>query len=97
LNTQILTNHESIIPMETTEQPSFYPLSPLKFIEAFYARYPPEKAQAILWRWFLLSIKNEFVNVHPKEMEGFEDFFENLSNLVMVVSVVREERLDIGD
>ena len=75
--------------MEITEQPSFQPLAPLKFIEAFYAKYPPEKAQAILWRWFLLSIKNEFSNVHPKEMEGFEDFFESLSNLVMAISLMQ--------
>jgi len=75
--------------MTTTEQP-FQPLSPLKFIEAFYEKYPPEKAQAILWRWLLLSIKNEFSNVHPKDMEGFEDFFESLSNLVMAASLVRK-------
>ena len=77
--------------METTRQASFQALPPLKYIKAFYTKYPPEKAQCILWHWFILSIKNEFSTIHPKEMEGFEDFFESLSNLVSAVALVHRQ------
>ncbi len=77
--------------METTEQSSFQALSPLKYMEAFYIQYPPEMAQSILWRWFVLSIRNEFSTLHPRELQGFEDFFESLNNLVSAAALVHRQ------
>jgi len=65
-------NHQ----MERLPNPPLQILSPLKFMEAFYTNYPPEKAQSLLWRWFILSIKDEFSKLSPKEMQVFEDFLK---------------------
>jgi len=66
------------------------PLSPSELLESFFKTYPAEKAQAILWSWFVLSIKGQFCKLPPRELQEFGDFFEHLDLLIQAVSLLRE-------
>ena len=60
-------------------------------MESFFDTYPPEKAESLLWRWFMLSIKDKFSQLPPKVMLEFTDFFERLENLILAMDIVRKQ------
>ena len=67
------------------------PLSPSELLESFFKTYPAEKAHAILWSWFVLSIKGQFSKLPPKELQEFGDFFEQLDLLIQAVSLLKKQ------
>ncbi len=70
---------------------SFQSQSPSELLESFFKTYPAEKAQAILWSWFVLSIKGQFSKLPPKELQEFGDFFESLDLLIQTVNLLRKQ------
>ncbi|WP_207423756.1 hypothetical protein [Desertivirga brevis] len=57
----------------------------LGLMETFFQCYPPEKAEKLLWRWLLASIKNDFTGISESDFREFSDFFERLHKLEMVL------------
>ena len=82
--------------MEATTNSPVEVLSPIEVLDSFFSKYPAEKAEALLWRWFILSIKDEFSKLPPSELDQFTDFFERLDNMILATHIVSRQKKGTG-
>lgn len=85
----MFTNTSKLCQMERNSA-TLVPSLPLEAMEHFFKSYTTVEAQSLLWRWFVLSIRNEFRELSTDEMQRFADFFDQLQNLVIAAHAIQQ-------
>jgi len=83
--------------MDATLNSNMQGFSCLPLLESFFEAYPPKKAEAILWRWLISSIKNDFSKLTEEDFLEFADFFEKLHHLELVLYRQYQDQLKSKD
>lgn len=77
--------------MNATLNPTSLPQ--LKLLEDFFNDYPAEKAEQLLWCWFVACLRNDFSKISQEELQEFSDFFERLNKLELAMQLKCKEIL----
>lgn len=82
--------------MEATLNSSLQPFPDLKMLENFFAEYPPERVERLLWRWVLACIRHDFNDITEEEFFEFSEFFAKLQQLEIGMLVYYSSQLKPG-